>query len=107
MFARMADAKVWAKRVAAWRSSGQTAETFSAGRGFAPSTLRWWSWQLQPRGRAEAELVRVMRAPEPPAASPDRAMEIEKAGARVLVRAGFDREVLGEIIEVLRGGGGA
>lgn len=47
--------KVWASRVAAWRTSGQTAAEFAVGKGFAPSTLRYWASKLkrkEPRDEA-------------------------------------------------------
>jgi len=101
MLAPMADAKTWAKRVAEWRASGESAGTFAAGRGFAPSTLRWWAWK---RGRSASGLVRVVTAaPGVVAPSGETAIEIEIAGARVLVTAGFDRAALADVVAVLRG----
>jgi hypothetical protein len=97
MLARMADAKTWARRVADWRASGETASTFAAGRGFAPSTLRWWASRL---GRSEGAFVRVVRAAAAPA--PERAIEIELAGVRVRVTSGFDRGALADVLAVLR-----
>ena len=96
----MADAKTWAQRVRAWRASGETASVFSTRGGFAPSTLRWWASRL---GRREAGFVRVVRAPEVPAAVRD-GIELEVGGVRVRVRAGFDRAALTEVLEVLRAG---
>jgi transposase len=97
----MADARTWTKRVAEWRSSGQTADAFSAGRGFAPGTLRWWASRLE---RRKAGFIRVVRdiAPTP---ERDAAIEIEIGGVRVLVRAGFDRDALAKVLDVVRGGG--
>lgn len=96
----MADSKTWAKRVAAWRASGETAAVFSSRDGYAPSTLRWWASRL---GRREAAFVRVVTTPAPPpAAHGDRAIELEVAGVRLLVRAGFDRSALADVLEVLR-----
>ena len=95
----MADAKTWAKRVAAWRASGVTASAFSARAGFAPSTLRWWASRL---GRREGGFVRIVTATEVPKAAVDGAIELEVAGVRVLVRAGFDRTALAEVLDVLR-----
>lgn len=98
---RMADAQTWSKRVAAWRASGQTASEFASGRAYAASTLRWWASQL---GRRDVGFVRVVAAPSPVAA-PDAAIEVEVGGMRVLVRAGFDRATLADVLDVLRGGG--
>lgn len=92
----MASAETWAKRVAAWRASGETADTFAAGRGFAGSTLRWWASQL---GRRAPAIVRVVPAVE---VARDSSIEIEVGGVRVVVRRGFDRTLLVELLEVLR-----
>jgi hypothetical protein len=35
----------------------------------------------------------------------DAAIEIEIGGVRVLVRAGFDRDALAKVLDVVRGGG--
>jgi hypothetical protein len=40
----------------------------------------------------------------PAAPVAERAIEIEVAGARVVVRTGFDRGALAAVIDVLRGG---
>lgn len=101
MFAGMADEATWAKRVAGWRASGQTAAEFAAGRGYAGSTLRWWASRL---GRERRAFVRVVAKPAD-APSGDGALEVEVGGVRVHVRAGFDRVALVALLEVLRAGG--
>lgn len=95
----MASASTWAKRVSAWRASGQTAAAFASGRGFAGSTLKWWASHL---GRRSPELVRVV-TPSPGAAraSTGASVELEVGGVRVRVRSGFDRALLGEVLDVL------
>jgi transposase len=93
----MADAKTWSNRVTEWRASGESAAAFAAGRGFAPSTLRWWASRLS---RGEVELVRVVTSP--PATPRESAITIELAGARVLVTSGFDRALLADVLAVLR-----
>jgi hypothetical protein len=101
MLAPMADAKTWAKRVAEWRASGESASVFAAGRGFAPATLRWWA----SRGpRRDAGLVRVVTPPPSTvvARARETAIEIEIAGARVLVTSGFDRAALADVLAALR-----
>jgi hypothetical protein len=43
----MADTRtIWKQRVASWRASGESAERFAIGRGFAASTLKWWASKL-------------------------------------------------------------
>jgi len=92
----MASSEIWAKRVAAWRASGQSADEYAAGRGFAGSTLRWWSSHLGRRGPA---LVRVVPIAERPR---DATLELSVGDVRVLVRADFDRGLLAEVLDVLR-----
>lgn len=94
----MADAATWARRVEEWRASGESAPTYARGRGFAPSTLRWWASRL---GRRETGFVRVVTAPS------DRAepIAIEIGDARIVVPGHFDRAALAAIVDVLRAGG--
>lgn len=89
--------ETWAQRVAEWRASGQTADEFAAGRGFAGSTLRWWSSRL---GRQTPSFVRVVAASDGPRGA--GSIELEVGKVRVHVRAGFDRALLAEVLEVLR-----
>lgn len=92
----MASSETWARRVAEWRASGKTAEAFASGRGFAGNTLRWWASRL---GRRAPAIVQVVRAAPPPR---DAALELAVGDVRVLVRAGFDRALLAEVLGVLR-----
>lgn len=92
----MARSETWAKRVAEWRASGQTADTFAAGRGFAGSTLRWWASHL---GRRQPALVRVVPASE---AARDASIELHVGSVRVVVRRGFDRALLADVLAVVR-----
>ena len=67
----MARAAIWERRVAEWKSSGLTAAEFAVGRGFAASTLTWWSSRLSRsavairpatvEGRTVVPLARVVR----------------------------------------------
>src|SRR4051812_48172102 len=95
----------WAARVSAWRSSGQTAPAFCAGKGFSPGGLRYWSSRLS-RGEIvrEVRMARVVRAvPAPePATSP---IVVEVGGARVVVQRGFDPDALRAVFAVLSGPG--
>ena len=95
----------WAERVAAWRASGETAPAFCAGKGFEPSTLRFWASRLGSLQRREAprevRIARVTRSV--PAPDVDSPIVVELGGARVGVRRGFDRDVLRAVIEVLDG----
>ena len=100
----MADAKTWAKRVAAWRASGLTCREFAA-RERLPAwrTLRYWAWRLDRESR-ESKLVRVVREPKPavPELGPSKVAEVDLrlGGSRVAIE--LDREGLAAVLEVLR-----
>ena len=114
----MSDTKaIWRSRVAAWRASGETAEEFSAGQGFAVGTLRWWSSRLGREGAPASvassgiRLAKVMRSTEPAAAVAPRGrsaiiIEMHDARVRVLVEAGVDRETLSTVLELVGKGDG-
>ena len=54
----MADARtIWKQRVTSWRASGESAERYAIGRGFAASTLKWWASKL--REENSAPIVRM------------------------------------------------
>lgn len=93
----MTDKKTWAKRVAAWRASGESATVFAAREGYAASSLRNWASRL---GRAEVELVRVVRSE--PAHSKAEGIEIRVGEARVVVPSGADTATLRVVLEALR-----
>ena len=104
----MADAATWGRRVAEWRASGLTSHAFSAGREFTAGGLRHWAYRLgktrkQARSAAAVRIARVVRvASSPPPAPPsDVPIIVEVGGARVSLRAGFDRAALGAVLDVL------
>ena len=98
----------WQKRVARWRTSGETAEAFSAREGFAANTLRWWSSRLGRVKTAPAgvEMVQVVRVPSVAAAPPRPAagavvVELLDARARITVDAGVDAATLRTVLAAL------
>jgi len=97
---------IWKKRVAEWRASGQTAEAFSAGRGWSAQTLRWWSSRL---GRkVQAPVVRVAQLVRTTSSSDARgagAVVVEDLDARlrITIEAGADREMVTTVLEVVAG----
>lgn len=99
----MADRSEWARRVAAWRRSGETAAEFARGRDFAASTLRWWSSQLGRVAEPEASsmtvaMIRVQRdAPRDTAVA---VVELEDAVVRVA--RGADEATLAALFGALR-----
>lgn len=95
----------WRKRVARWRTSGETAEVFSAREGFAASTLRWWSSKLGREKAAAAsvqmvQLVRVPAAARRPAAG-TVVIDLVEARARITVEAGVDAATLTTVLAAL------
>ena len=119
----MTDMKTWEQRVAAWRSSGQSARAYSEDREFSVHMLRYWARQAGKGGPARAartptaaakpavRLARVIRADAGAGAqaaastSTTGTVTIEVGGARVAVTPGFDRPTLAAVLEVLGRGG--
>ena len=99
----------WSERVADWRASGKTAEEYAQGRGFEPSTLRFWSSRLRhiASKAATGAQPRVRMARVVPVASAvpvaERPFVVIVGAARIEVRAGCDRRALREIVDALGG----
>lgn len=94
----------WAERVREWKASGQTAKEFAASREFKPSTLVYWASCLRTGGGAHKKqekrgvrIARVVRVATPT----DGAIVVAVGAARVSVRAGFDPEVLRQVVLAL------
>lgn len=114
----MADARIWAQRVAEWRESGLTAAAYCEKHGVGLSALRHWSHRLGRRSTASAtggattvRLARVVAiaatagmAPTAEA-SPRPSLVLEVGGARIMVDVGFDRATLAGVLDVLRSDG--
>ena len=104
---RMADRAEWARRVAAWRSSGQSAAEFARSQGLALGTLKWWVSRLKrpPTSKAKPStgvaMIRVQRE-TPREVS---AVSVELAGAVVRVMPGADEATLTAVFGALRAGG--
>lgn len=99
----------WAARVSEWRQGGKPAEEFAEGRGFEPSTLRYWASRLK-RGTgvaAETPAVRmarvVRRSESMDSATACAGIVVEIGTARVTIRRGFDQLLLREVVESLQG----
>ena len=97
----------WKKRVAEWRASGQTAAAFSAGRGWSPQTLRWWSSRL---GRkAQPPIVRVAQLVRATAGGHDArgagAVVVEDLDARlrITIEAGAEQALVTTVLAVVAG----
>src|SRR5579883_2797492 len=104
----MADTRtLWRQRVAEWRASGQTAEAYSVGRGFAASSLRWWSSKLGREQVVEApsgpvvRFAQLLRSPSVDQEDGAIIVEMRDVGVRVTVAAGADGETVARIVEVM------
>lgn len=106
--------QIWVERVAAWRASGEAAETFSRRGGYAASTLRWWASKLKremaapPAAPAPAvQLARVVRTPavtSTEARARAIVVEVVDAGVRIAIEPGADPATLAMVLDVVRGG---
>jgi hypothetical protein len=104
----MSESTVWAERIAAWQSSGLSAEKFCVGREFTVHSLRnWRRRQLEAdrlRGRGSVKLARVEVVAKPTegaVASLSSGVAIEVGAARVTVAREFDLAALAAVVDVL------
>ncbi len=100
----------WSDRVRDWRASGKTAEEFAGAFDFEASTLRYWASRLKTGAeKATPVLARVVRRRARAASSRTQAdssasheVEVVIGAARIVVRRGFDAELLRQVTEALR-----
>jgi hypothetical protein len=99
----------WTERVRAWRASGRTAREFADGQEFKPSTLTYWASQLRRSVSAEG-VVAGKQAPrihmvqvvgKGAMAAREDTLVVAVGTARIVVRAGFDRALLRDVVEAL------
>jgi transposase len=95
----MASHQEWSQRVAAWRSSGQTARNFCAEHGYAASSLYLWASKLErePNGRP----VRLARVVREPSQVPREGIVIELGALRVHLPARADATVVEHALRTL------
>jgi len=95
--------------VRAWRASGRTAREFADGQEFKPSTLTYWASQLRRSVSAEG-VVAGKQAPrihmvqvvgKGAMAAREDTLVVAVGTARIVVRAGFDRALLRDVVEAL------
>ena len=109
----------WAELVEAWEGSGRTATSFAVEHGITETTLRWWKTELARRARKQiaatrapgggrlvppVALARIVREGEVTPSTPERirrSVEVVVGGARVVVGAGFDAQLLRDVIRAL------
>jgi hypothetical protein len=106
MLARMTATQAkWAARVREWRESGKRAEDFAADREFEGSTLQYWASRLKTEAAKAASppIARVVRrrARSPEGAPLDPELWVEVGSTRIIVRRGFDAELLRQVAAAL------
>src|SRR5262249_35439100 len=110
-------ARKWSELVAAWESSGVSAEAFASEHGVMAATLKWWKTELGRRARNEgrrrppppkprtgggiafAKVVRQEDGVVAPRAVAGVAIVVGRA--RIVVEHGFDRQLLRDVVRVL------
>ncbi len=102
-----AGTEAWTERVRAWRASGESANEFCRGAGYAANTLRWWSSKLKKESSAnlassEIRLAKVVRTGSPKeAAGSAIVIEIPRSGIRIGIERGVDRATLAIVLDTL------
>ncbi len=100
----------WSERVQAWRASGKTAREYASAFEFEfqASTLRYWASRLKTESAEKpAVIARVVRRQsralvvERGDAGVQSEVEVTVGGARILVRRGFDAELLRQVAAAL------
>jgi hypothetical protein len=100
----------WSERVQAWRASGKTAHEYASAFEFQASTLRYWASRLKTESAEKpAVIARVVRRKsralvvERGDAGVQAEVEVAVGEARIIVRRGFDAELLRRVAAALGG----
>lgn len=97
----------WRQRVAGWRASGETAETYSTRQGFTASSLRYWASRFRREDAIAGPVVRLAQVVRAPSTQRDEVprgaavIELLDARVRITVASDTDRAVLAMVLEVL------
>ena len=97
----------WRKRVADWRASGESAEAYSARRGFTERSLRYWASRFGREDALAGPVVRLAQLVRTPLTQRDEVprgaivIELLDARARITVATDTERAVLATVLELL------
>lgn len=96
----MADARtIWKQRVTSWRASGESAERYAVGRGFAASTLKWWASKLrEDNSRPIVRVAQLVRSAGDGGGRGTIVVEGLDTRLRVTIEAGADRETIETVL---------
>lgn len=103
----MSESTVWTERIAAWRSSGLSAEKFCVGREFTVHSLRNWrrrqleADRLRGRGPMKLARVEVVAGPTAGPVSGASGVAVEVGPLRITVERAFDRDAFAAVLDVL------
>ncbi len=99
MGTQRASREEWARRVASWRQSGETATAFAARNGWNPNSLRWWSSGVRRVRAGGVEFVEVTSTKDVQATS---SIEVRlRNGHRLRVRGDVDPETVARLARAL------
>ena len=112
-FATLSGNRYWraaeAERVVeVWRRSGQSVAAFARQHGLSAARLLRWRARLEPTVAPVFHPVRVVGRPRPTPITPARPEPLElelRGGRRIRVPAGFDPELLAELVRTVEGWG--
>jgi hypothetical protein len=114
----MTTAAEWAKRIEAWRASGQDAQRFCEERGYSATRLAWWSSHFRRKGMksstaksvalarvvpatARRELPSTTSASSVPGLGRGNGLVVHVGNARLEIGSGVDQLTLATVLEVL------
>lgn len=100
----MADARtIWKQRVMSWRASGESAERYAIGRGFAASTLKWWASKLRAdnSGGPIVRVAQVLRSAGEGRRPGTIVVEGLDTRVRITIEAGADRETITTVLAIV------
>ena len=112
--AKRATRAQWLERVRSWKSSGKTCSAFAAKEDVSEHSLRWWAWKLRSDGEDIEAKPKAARRPRRKKRKPLELVELVADSSaspspmtmrvgpvEVQVERGFDRELLGSVLDVL------
>ena len=99
----MADAHtIWKQRVRDWRASGESAERYAVGRGFAASTLKWWASKLrEDHSTPIVRMAQVVRSGTDGHRRGTIVVERLDGGVRITIEPGADRETITTVLAIV------
>jgi len=104
----------WLERVRAWKASGKSRAAFVRNKKYSERSLGWWAWKLasegedvgakpkpKPRKRRKAEPLELVELMQPSQGEGGESLTVRVGSLELLVGRGFDRELLGRVLDVL------